>query len=123
MTSGAFAVKCQYNRLYIFGLQSLCGGPNFIIITKEYMKDGIYDDHFLKCLFQLKRANFKRSPIVEKNIRFTYPKRRRKKYYYKQSKSCHHQDRCKVMILAILYLILNNYPETQLLYLPPLYMQ
>jgi len=34
-TSGAFAVKCQGDRLYASGLQSLYSGPNFIILTKK----------------------------------------------------------------------------------------
>jgi len=33
--SGAFAVKCQSDRLYASGLQSLYSGSNFVIITKE----------------------------------------------------------------------------------------
>jgi len=40
-TSGAFVVKCQGDRLYTLGLQSLYRGSNFIIITKEDMQ-GIY---------------------------------------------------------------------------------
>ena len=34
-TSGAFAVKCQDDRLYASGLRSLYSGSNFIIFTKE----------------------------------------------------------------------------------------
>ena len=64
-TSGAVVVKCQGGRLYISGLQSMYRGPNFIIITKEDIQ-GIYNDEFLKFLFQLELDNFKGTPAVEK---------------------------------------------------------
>ena len=51
--SGAFAVKYQDDRLYTSGLRSLYRGANFIIITKEELKEGVYDDDILKFLFEL----------------------------------------------------------------------
>jgi len=59
-TSGAFAVKCQGDRLYSFRLRSLHRGANYIILTKEGMKEGIYDDDLLKFLLTLKPEKLSR---------------------------------------------------------------
>lgn len=67
-TSGAFAVKCQGDRLYASGLRSLYRGANFIILTKENIQEGVYDDDFLKFLFQLEPGNFKGTPAVVKKF-------------------------------------------------------
>ena len=58
-TSGAFAVKCQGDRLYALGLRRLYSGSNIIIITKENIQVEVFDDDLLKFLFQLKPSNFK----------------------------------------------------------------
>ena len=50
-TSGAFAVKCRGDQLYASGLQCLYRETNYVIITKEGMKEGSYDDELLKFLF------------------------------------------------------------------------
>jgi len=57
-TSGVFAVKCQGDRLYASGLRSIYRGPNFIILNKENIQEGVYDDDLLKFLFHLKPGNF-----------------------------------------------------------------
>jgi len=67
-TSGAFAVKCQGDRLFASGLRSLYSESNFIVLTKENIQEGIYDDDFLKFLFQLKPVNFKRTLAVVKKF-------------------------------------------------------
>ena len=67
-TSGAFAVKCQGDCLYASRLQSLYSKPNFIILTKENIREGVYDDDFLKFLFQLDPSNFERTPSVVKKF-------------------------------------------------------
>jgi len=68
ITNGAFAVKYQGDRLYTSGLRSLYSGSNFIILTKENVQEGIYDDDFLKFLFQLEPVNFKGTPAVMKKF-------------------------------------------------------
>ena len=49
--SNAFEAKCQGNKLYTSRLRSLYKRANFIIITREDMKERIYDNDFLKFLF------------------------------------------------------------------------
>jgi len=66
--SGAFAVKRQGDRLYASGVRSLYSGSNFVILTKENIQEGIYDDDFLKFLFQLEPINFKGMPTVVKKF-------------------------------------------------------
>ena len=67
-TSGAFAVKCQGDRLYTSGLRTLYREANFIVITKENIQPEIFDDDLLKFLFQLEPGNFKGSPAVVKKF-------------------------------------------------------
>ena len=67
-TSGAFAVKCQGDRLYASGLRSLYNGSNFIFLTKENIQEAVYDDDLLKFLFQLEPDNFKGTPAVVKKF-------------------------------------------------------
>jgi len=67
-TSGAFAVKCQGDRLYTSGLRSLYREDNFIVITKENIQAEVFDDDLLKFLFQLEPGNFKGSPAVVKKF-------------------------------------------------------
>ena len=62
--SGAVAVKCQGDRIYASGLKSILRGFDYIVITKEGMKEGIYDDELLKFLFQLEPENFQGSSVV-----------------------------------------------------------
>ena len=50
-TIGALAVECQIDRLYASGLKSVLRGADYILITKEGMKEGTYDDELLKFLF------------------------------------------------------------------------
>ena len=63
-TSGAFAVKSQGDRFYTSRLRSLYGEPNFIIISKEDMQEGVRNNDFLKFSFQLEPGNFKETPVV-----------------------------------------------------------
>lgn len=57
-TSGAIAVKCHGDRLYASGLKCLLRGADYVLITKEGMQDGKYDDEPLKFLLQLEPENF-----------------------------------------------------------------
>ena len=56
--SGAFAVKHQGDRLYASRLKCLYRGTSYIIVTKERMMEGIYDDELLEFLFRLEPENF-----------------------------------------------------------------
>jgi len=63
--SGIFIFKCQGDRLYSSKFRSLHRGVNYIILTKEGMKEGIYYDELLKLLLSLKLENFQGSTTVE----------------------------------------------------------
>jgi len=43
-------------------------GPNYIIITKEEIKDMVYDDELLKFPFQLEPRNFRGTTTIEKKF-------------------------------------------------------
>ena len=60
--------KCQDDKLYTLGLRSLYRESNFIIITKDKMQEGVYDDNSLKFLFQLKPVSVKGTPAVVKKF-------------------------------------------------------
>ena len=55
-------MKCQGDKTCASELKSVLRGVDYILIAKEGMKEGTYDDEILKFLFQLERENFQGSP-------------------------------------------------------------
>jgi len=44
------------------------GGPNFIILTKENIQEGVCYDGLLKFLFHLEPSNFRGTPTIVKKF-------------------------------------------------------
>jgi len=57
----------QLKAIYIWTAKFV-QGLNFILITKQDVKERTYDDDFLKFLFQLEPENFKGTTAVERKV-------------------------------------------------------
>ena len=77
-SSGALAVKCHGDRLYASGLKCLLRRSDYIIVTKEGMQEGNYDDELLSYLLQLEHENFQRSTSVRRKFAELYNKEEEK---------------------------------------------
>ena len=78
--SGIFIFKCQGDRLYSSKFRSLHRGVNYIILTKEGMKEGIYNDKLLKFLLTLELENFEGSTVFRTNSLNYSEKKKKKKH-------------------------------------------
>ena len=72
--SGAIALKCHGDQLYASGLECLLRGVDYIIITKEGMQKGNYDDELLTFLLQLEPKNFQESTAIRRKFAELYKK-------------------------------------------------
>ena len=77
-TSGAIRVKCHGDRLYASGLKCLLWGTDFVLITKEGMHGGKYNDELLKFLIQMEPKNFQGSTAVRSKFTELLKKKRKK---------------------------------------------